>query len=92
MLDSHFQAWGDYRKHKYSIKELFAPLEAILVPIFFVLMGIQVKLESFLDPQVLLLSAGLTLVAVLGKLVAGLGVMGADRQAFGGGHWHDATG
>ncbi|USF88495.1 cation:proton antiporter [Candidatus Endoriftia persephone] len=80
MLDSHFQAWGDYRKHKYSIKELFAPLEAILVPIFFVLMGIQVKLESFLDPQVLLLSAGLTLVAVLGKLVAGLGVMGADRR------------
>lgn len=41
LLDSHFQAWGDHRKHKYSIKELFAPLEAILVPIFFVLMGIQ---------------------------------------------------
>lgn len=49
LLDTQFSHWGDHRRHKYSIKELFAPLEAILVPIFFVLMGIQVKLETFLD-------------------------------------------
>ena len=32
-----------------TIKNLMAPLEAILVPIFFVLIGMQVKLESFLS-------------------------------------------
>ncbi len=85
LLDSHFKAWGDHRRHKYSIKELFAPLEAILVPIFFVLMGIQVKLETFLDWHVLLLSTGLILVAVIGKIVSGLGVLeqGRNRLAVG---------
>ena len=73
LMDSHFTAWGDYRDHKYSIKELFAPLESILVPIFFVLMGIQVKLESFFDWRVLSLAVGLISVAALGKLASGLG-------------------
>ncbi|MDJ0805830.1 MAG: cation:proton antiporter [Gammaproteobacteria bacterium] len=80
LLDSHFKAWGDHRRHKYSIKELFAPLEAILVPVFFVLMGIQVKLETFLDWNVVLLSVALILVAVIGKVVAGLGVLGTDLK------------
>jgi len=73
LLDRLFKAWGDHRKHKYSIKELFAPLEAILVPIFFVLMGIQVKLEMFLDWRVLSLAVSLLVVAVVGKVIAGLG-------------------
>ncbi|MEN8178715.1 MAG: cation:proton antiporter [Pseudomonadota bacterium] len=80
LLDSHFKAWGDHRRHKYSIKELFAPLEAILVPVFFVLMGIQVKLETFLDWKVVILSAALIVVAVLGKIVSGLGVLGGDKK------------
>ena len=49
------------------------PLEVILVPIFFILMGIQVKLETFFDPEVLVLAAGLLIAAVVGKLAAGLG-------------------
>jgi len=73
MHDSYFNAWGDHRSHKYSIQELFAPLEAILVPVFFVLMGLQVKLETFMDWEVLTLALGLIIVAVIGKLVAGLG-------------------
>ncbi len=84
LLDSHFRAWGDHRKHKYSIKELFAPLEAILVPIFFVLMGIQVKLETFADWQVLMMATGLLLAAVLGKVIAGIGARrGLHRLAIG---------
>ena len=47
------------------------PLEVVLVPIFFVLMGIQVKVESFLDPQVILAAGGLLLAAVIGKVAAG---------------------
>ena len=49
------------------------PLEVILVPIFFVLMGIQVKLETFLDWQVVILAAGLLVAAIVGKLACGLG-------------------
>ncbi|MBL3591318.1 MAG: cation:proton antiporter [gamma proteobacterium endosymbiont of Lamellibrachia anaximandri] len=55
-------------------------LMAILVPIFFVLMGIQVKLETFLDWHVLLLSTGLILVAIIGKIVSGLGVLEKGRK------------
>jgi Kef-type K+ transport system membrane component KefB len=73
MHDKQFVHWGDHRQHKYSIKELFAPIEAILVPVFFVLMGIQVKIEAFLDWDVLLLAIGLIIIAIIGKLLAGLG-------------------
>lgn len=74
IMESHFSQWQNHSGVSYRIKDLFAPLEAILVPIFFVLMGIQVKLETFLDWQVVALAALLTIVAVAGKLVAGLGV------------------
>jgi Kef-type K+ transport system membrane component KefB len=40
------------------------PLEVILVPIFFVLMGLQVKLETFLQQDVMLLAAGLLVAAL----------------------------
>ena len=57
-----------------SIKSLIMPLEVILVPIFFVLMGIQVKIETFFDCQVLIMAGGLLVAAIAGKLVCGLGV------------------
>ncbi|WP_230209674.1 cation:proton antiporter [Solemya velum gill symbiont] len=76
LLDSQFTEWGKEEEQKYSIQELFAPIEAILVPIFFVLMGIQVKLETFLDWNVLLFAGALIIVAVIGKLAAGLGAFG----------------
>ncbi|WP_412754488.1 cation:proton antiporter [Legionella donaldsonii] len=60
-----------------SIHNLVAPLESILAPLFFILIGIQVKLESFWDWQVLLMASGLIAAAVVGKLVSGLG---ADRK------------
>jgi len=49
------------------------PLEVILVPIFFILMGIQVKLESFLSWPVVVLAAGLLIAAVVGKIASGFG-------------------
>ena len=48
-------------------------LEVVLVPIFFVLMGVQVKLEAFFDPKVLLLALGLLAAAILGKVLCGFG-------------------
>ena len=50
------------------------------MPVFFVLMGIQVKLETFLDWHVVMLSVALILVAAVGKIIAGLGVMGPDLK------------
>ena len=73
MKDAYFVHWGPHEKHAYSIRDLIMPLEVILVPIFFVLMGIQVKLETFLDLQVVILAAGLLVAAVVGKLACGLG-------------------
>jgi Kef-type K+ transport system membrane component KefB len=56
-----------------------------LVPIFFVLMGIQVHLEAFADLSVLSVAAGLTIAATVGKQVCGLGVLekGVDRLSVG---------
>lgn len=61
----------------YTIKDLIMPLEVILVPIFFVLMGIQVKLETFLDTQVIMTAAALLVAAIIGKVASGL-VAGKD--------------
>jgi len=82
--DAYFKYWGDDDGHQVSIRDLIMPLEVILVPIFFVLMGLQVKLESFLDWQVVGLAAGLLVAAVVGKLVCGLGAnKSAERLAIG---------
>jgi Na+:H+ antiporter len=61
------------------------PIAAFLVPIFFVLMGIQVRLEAFADLSVLGVAAGLCIAAVIGKQVCGLGVLekGVDRLSVG---------
>jgi Kef-type K+ transport system membrane component KefB len=82
--DGYFQQWGDVEEHRYTIRDLISPLEVILVPIFFVLMGIQVKLETFLDPHVIVMGLGLIVAAVIGKLLCGLGASrGSSRLAIG---------
>jgi Kef-type K+ transport system membrane component KefB len=82
--DAYFDAWNNDRKCPICIKDLIMPLEVILVPIFFVLMGIQVKLESFLDQRVLMLAGGLLVAAVIGKVLAGFGAAASsNRMAIG---------
>ena len=84
MHDAYFKHWGRVSEHTVCIKDLIMPLEVILVPIFFVLMGIQVKLETFLDWHVVILSAGLLLSAIVGKVFSGLGAAsGNNRWAIG---------
>jgi Kef-type K+ transport system membrane component KefB len=81
--DSYFHDVFDPDKHV-TIRDLIQPLEVVFVPIFFVLMGIQVKLEKLADPQILLLGGGLIIAAIIGKIVAGLGAgKGARRLAIG---------
>jgi Kef-type K+ transport system membrane component KefB len=56
-----------------SLQELLSPVESLVVPLFFVWMGIQVKLEALANRDVLLAGLALTLVAIVGKAVSGVG-------------------
>jgi Kef-type K+ transport system membrane component KefB len=56
-----------------SLHELLSPVESLVVPLFFVWMGIQVKLEAMASKDVLLAGLALTIVAVVGKVAAGWG-------------------
>ena len=70
--DSYFETGDKSRQHKLSIRDLVAPLEFLLAPLFFMLIGIQVKLESFFDWHVLFMASGLIIAAIVGKLLCGL--------------------
>lgn len=72
----------DSHKHKteLTIQTLVAPLEAILAPIFFMLIGIQVKIETFFDWHVLLVAGALIVAAIAGKLLSGLGANSKDDR------------
>jgi Kef-type K+ transport system membrane component KefB len=56
----------------HSLRDLLSPVESLIVPIFFVLMGMQVKLEALANREALIIATGLTAAAIVGKLVAGL--------------------
>jgi len=81
----HYADLAAREKHARKIEDLLKPLTSFLVPVFFVLMGMQVKLASFVQPGVPLFALVLTLVAIAGKQLCSLGVVerGADRFAVG---------
>ena len=56
-----------------SLHDLLTPIESLLVPLFFVWMGIQVKLETMASKDVILAGLLLTIVAIIGKVAAGWG-------------------
>lgn len=62
-------------KETIHLHELIRPISTLFVPIFFVLMGIQVRLETFADSSVVGLALGLTVAAIIGKQVCGLAVV-----------------
>lgn len=68
-----------------KVSELLAPVSALLVPIFFVLMGLKVDLRAFAHVEILGFAAVLTLVAIVGKQACSLGVVGrgVNRLAVG---------
>ncbi|MBH23279.1 MAG: sodium:proton antiporter [Myxococcales bacterium] len=68
----HGHGDGDGHGHTMSVEELVAPIAALLVPIFFIQMGVQVKLETFTDLNILGVAAGLTIAAIIGKQVCSL--------------------
>ena len=81
--ETHYRDFVDRGEHE--LEELIAPISSFLVPVFFVLTGMRTDLRSFTQPGVLGLAAALTIAAILGKQVCGLGVLdkGVDRLTVG---------
>ncbi|MEO6326893.1 MAG: cation:proton antiporter [Thermoanaerobaculia bacterium] len=81
--DVHYRDFVDRGEH--GLEELVHPISEFLVPVFFVLMGLQTDLSTFAQPGVLTLAAALTLAAILGKQVCALGAIGPgfNRLAIG---------
>ena len=61
-----------------TLSELLHPIAVVFVPLFFVLMGVQVELGSLAAPSSLGLGAALVVAAIAGKLACALGVV--DRR------------
>ena len=76
---------GYVTMRKQKIEELIAPISTLLVPVFFVLMGLQVDLQSFASISVLQFAACLSVAAILGKQICSLGVLekGLNRVVVG---------
>lgn len=79
----HYQDFRDRGEH--TVEELIHPIGGLLVPVFFVMTGMNVDLRAMGDLSVLGLAAALTAAAILGKQVCALGVLerGLDRLSVG---------
>ena len=79
----HYKPTGG-RKER-DLHALLQPVSTVLVPIFFVLMGLKVDLRLFAQISILGLAAALTVAAIIGKQICGLGVIdrGVNRLAVG---------
>jgi Kef-type K+ transport system membrane component KefB len=63
-----------------SLSERIEPISSLLVPIFFVMMGMRADLGALFDPRTLALVGALSIAAIAGKLACALGTpRGADR-------------
>jgi Kef-type K+ transport system membrane component KefB len=81
--ETHYRSFVDQGEHE--LEELIHPISSFLVPVFFVLMGMRTDLRAFAEPGLLELATALTVVAILGKQLCSLGVIGRglDRLSVG---------
>lgn len=81
--DVHYVDFVSRGEH--GLEELIAPISSFLVPVFFVVMGMRTDVRAFFRPEILGLAAALTLAAIAGKQVCGLGALGGrpDRLSIG---------
>jgi Kef-type K+ transport system membrane component KefB len=84
VLDEVHYKPAEGRKER-DLQDLLQPVSTVLVPIFFVLMGLKVDLRLFTHPDILALAAALTAAAIIGKQVCSMGVMkrGLNRLVIG---------
>jgi Kef-type K+ transport system membrane component KefB len=65
------------------VDELIEPVAHFLVPIFFVVTGMNVRLETMFDPKILGVALGITVIAFVGKYVSGLAAGPVDKHLVG---------
>jgi Kef-type K+ transport system membrane component KefB len=81
--DVHYKPTGE-RKER-DLHDLLQPVTIVLVPVFFVLMGLKVDLSLFARADILGFALILTIAAIIGKQICSLGVLerGTNRVAVG---------
>jgi Na+:H+ antiporter len=79
----HYQPTGG--RVERDLNDLLQPVSTVLVPIFFVLMGLKVDLRLFARVDILGFALVLTLAAIIGKQICAVGVVerGVNRLAIG---------
>lgn len=66
-----------------SVTDIIEPLVFFFVPLFLVMVGMSVNLNELISVQTILLASVMTIVAVVGKLVAGLPTQKGSRLTIG---------
>ncbi len=81
--NAHYQELGE--RENRELEEALEPISSLLVPIFFVQMGIEVDLSQLGSSEIWLLAIGITVAAIIGKQVCSFGVMetGLNKTAVG---------
>lgn len=64
-------------KHQHAhVEALMHNLGLMLIPVFFVYTGLQIEFESLLNPTVYLYAAVISVLAIIGKVIAGIAAKG----------------
>lgn len=66
-----------------NLEETIEPLALFFVPIFFVVTGMSVNIQTLMNPQTFILAVVIAIVAFLGKAVSGVFVPGKDKWIVG---------
>jgi Na+:H+ antiporter len=78
--DVHYREFA--QRGERGLEALIEPVASILVPVFFVLMGMRVELAAVARPEVLGFAALLTVAAIVGKQACSLGAIGGGLDRF----------
>ena len=79
--DVDFVVGSKFQKH--TLEELLTPLSDILLPIFFVAIGVQVQLDALANFNVILIVLALVVIGIIGKGAAGFAARGKLFDRFG---------
>lgn len=69
-----------HHQNHIHVEDMVANVSFIFVPMFFAFTGLQIEIESLLNPHVYLVAGIASVVAILGKLAAGLGAKGGVKE------------
>lgn len=81
--ETHFQGYAEAKDM--TLHKIMTPLMSLFLPLFFVLLGMQVELKVLSKGPIVIATIVLTIVAVVGKIVSGLGISSkmGDRLSVG---------